>query len=295
MQTQTVSPAKRPSKPKKKGSQKKPKKKKAKKKTLAELADRHALYEQAVQDPQTDTATIAKLYKKFRKKAAKSFREDFCGTGTLSAAWVRGGKDRTAFGVDLDRPTLKWGREHNIAALPASAASRIELFEGNVLDARGPKSDVVAALNFSYCCLKDRKSLLAYFKNTHANLADDGLFFMDVLGGSETMGPDENRHALEGGFTYRWKQHFFDPRTHEMRCSISFFFSDGSKLAPAFEYDWRLWTMPELADVLEEAGFSRVRRLWEKTNKKDEGTGEFSEPKRVENQASWWTYLVAER
>jgi len=293
MQIQSVSPAKRPQKKAKPKKAEKAKPKKAKL-TQAERADRHTLYERAVQDPKTDAATIAKLYKKFRKKAPLAFREDFCGTATLSTEWVKGGKERTAFGVDLDRPTLDWGREHNLASLPESVASRIELHEGNVIDTRGPKADVIAALNFSYCCLKDRKSLLAYFKNAHANLAEDGLFFMDVLGGSETMGPDENRHKLDG-FTYRWKQHFFDPRTHEMRCTISFYFSDGSKLAPAFEYDWRLWSMPELADLLEEAGFSRVRRLWEKTDKKGEGTGDFSEPKRVENQESWWTYLVGER
>lgn len=283
MQVQTEAPAKRRKKPKKK-----------KKMMQAETADRHALYERAVQDPGTDAATLAAMFKKIRKRAAKSFREDFCGTGTLSTEWIKAGRDRTAYGVDLDEPTLEWGRAHNVAQLSASAAGRIELARGNVLDARGPKSDLVAALNFSYCCLKERKTLLAYFKNARKNLAKDGLFIMDVLGGSETMGTDENRHDL-GDFVYRWKQHSFDPLTHDMRCSISFYFSDGSKLAPAFEYDWRLWTMPELCDVLDEAGFSSVHRLWEKTDKRGDGTGEFFEPKRAENQESWWTYLVAER
>jgi len=288
MQTQTVSPAKR--------SKKRPSKKKRakKKKTEAERADRHALYERAVQDPATDAATLAKLYKSLRKKAPKSLREDFCGTATLSTEWVKGGKSRTAFGVDLDRPTLDWGIENNIGGLSTGAAARIQVIEGNVLDATGPHCDVTAALNFSYCCLKDRKTLVAYFRNVHRNMPEDGLFIMDVLGGSETMGEDENRHDL-GEFTYRWKQHFFDPLTHEMRCSISFYFDDGSKLAPAFEYDWRLWTMPELCDALEEAGFSRVHRMWEKTDKRGNATGDFFEPKRVENQESWWTYLVAER
>ena len=289
MQTQTVSPAKR-AKPR---SDKDAKKKK-KKPTKAQVVDRHALYERAVQDPETDARTLAKLYRRFRKKAAVSLREDFCGTATLATEWIKGGKERTAFGVDLDRPTLEWGIANNLGNLPADAAARITLHEGNVITTRGPKSDLTCALNFSYCCLKRRKDLLAYFKNVRKNLAKDGLFMMDVLGGSETMGTDENRHDL-GDFVYRWKQHSFDPRSHEMTCSISFYFDDGSKLAPAFEYDWRLWTMPELCDVLEEAGFGRLHRMWEKTDKRGNGTGDFSEPKRVENQESWWTYLVAER
>jgi hypothetical protein len=291
MQTQTVSSPKRS---RKKTEKRTSKKRSKKKKTMAERADRHVLYEQAVQDPKADVTTLAKLYKKIRKKPALAFREDFCGTATLSTEWIKGGKQRTAYGVDLDRPTLDWGQQHNLGPLSDADRKRIELFEGNVLTARGPRADLVAALNFSYCCLKERKQLLAYFKNTHKNMAEDGLFFLDVLGGSETMGTDENRHDLDG-FTYRWKQHHFDPRTHDMRCSIAFYFSDGSKIAPAFEYDWRLWTMPELCDLLDEAGFSRTHRLWEKTDKKGNGTGNFSEPKRVENQESWWTYLVAER
>lgn len=289
MQTQTdVSPAKRAKK-------RSPKERKQKKKpTQAEVVDRHALYERAVQDPETDARTMGKLYRSIRKKDAIAMREDFCGTATLSTEWIKGGPKRTAFGVDLDRPTLDWGIANNIESLSPADAKRIKLHEGNVITSRGPKSDLVCALNFSYCCLKSRKDLVAYFKNVRKNLAKDGLFMMDVLGGSETMGADENRHNL-GDFTYRWKQHSFDPRTHEMRCSISFYFDDGSKIAPAFEYDWRLWTMPELCDALEEAGFGRLHRMWEKTDKRGNGTGEFTEPKRVENQESWWTYLIAER
>lgn len=295
MQIQTdVSPEKRAKKRSKPSSKRASKKTGAKKKTQAEQADPHALYERAVQDPKTDAASLGKLYQRVRKRSARLMREDFCGTGSLSTAWVKGGKDRSAYGVDLDRPTLDWGLKNNVAPLSPSLTKRIKLVEGDVLLERGPKADVTCALNFSYCCLKDRKSLLAYFKNVRKNLAKDGIFVMDVLGGSETMGPDENRHNL-GEFTYRWKQHFFDPLTHDIRCTISFFFGDGSKISPAFVYDWRLWTMPELCDALEEAGFSRTRRMWERTDKKGNGTGEFDEPKRVENQESWWTYLIAER
>jgi hypothetical protein len=39
---------------------------------------------------------------------------------------------------------------------------------------------------------------------------------------------------------------------------MSFLFSDGSALANAFEYDWRLWSPSELSDALREVGFADV-------------------------------------
>ena len=62
MQIQTVSPPKRS---KGRSSKKAKAKGKAKKASMADKADRHALYERAVQDPKTDAATLAKLYKMF--------------------------------------------------------------------------------------------------------------------------------------------------------------------------------------------------------------------------------------
>jgi hypothetical protein len=120
------------------------------------------------------------------------------------------------------------------------------------------------------------------------------VFILDLWGGTEVMDEDENRHD-HGDFAYRWEQEFFDPLSHEMACHIHFEFPDGSSLSPAFSYDWRLWMAPELRDILLEAGFSAVHLLWERTDEKGDGTGAFYEPKRVENQASWWTYIVAER
>ena len=52
-------------------------------KSMAAKADRHELYELSVQAPETDAATLAKLYKKLRKRHAMSLREDFCGTALL--------------------------------------------------------------------------------------------------------------------------------------------------------------------------------------------------------------------
>ena len=262
--------------------------------TLAERADRHRLYEAAVQDPEADVDFLDGTFRRLRKRRPLVLREDFCGTAVLSAEWVASRKDRRAIGIDLDEPTLAWGLEHHIGALDPAARRRIRLIHADVCDAVGGKADIVCGLNFSYCVFKTRDALLEYFRAARSKLVRDGIFVLDVLGGTESMIEDETETELDE-FVYRWEQVSFDPFSHHMSCAIHFDFPDGSSLSPAFTYDWRLWTMPELRELLEEAGFSRVRVLWERTDRSGEGTGSFYEPKSVENQEVWWTYLVAER
>ena len=67
--------------------------------TLAAQADRHALYERAVQDPEGDVKFFARTYRKLRGHDAVSMREDFCGTAALCEAWARSSPERTAIGV----------------------------------------------------------------------------------------------------------------------------------------------------------------------------------------------------
>ncbi len=46
-------------------------------------------------------------------------------------------------------------------------------------------------------------------------------------------------------------------RDAETLCHIDFKFEDGSVQKRAFSYDWRLWILPEIREVLAEAGFRR--------------------------------------
>ncbi len=261
---------------------------------MAAQADRHELYELSVQAPEADAEALARLFKRVRGREAISMREDFCGTAVLSLAWVKSHKKRTAVGIDLDQPTMDWGRKHRIGPAGEGVASRIDLKKADVMDGVGPKVDLAVALNFSYFGLHKRKQLLRYLRAARRRLVDDGVLILDVFGGWDAMSEDRTRRRVKN-FTYKWEQRSFNPLTHHFVCAIGFEFPDGSKLEDAFFYDWRQWTCPELRDALREAGFSKVHLMWERTDSDGEGTGMFHEPKQVDNQQSWWTYIVAER
>lgn len=262
--------------------------------THAQLADRHELYEESVQEPESEVEFISRTFKRLRKRQALKLREDFSGTSVLSLEWAKSQADRKAWGVDLCKDTLAWGQKNRIDPAGEDIAKRVTLLEGNVLDGLGPKVDVTTAYNFSYWILEDRATMLRYFKVVRSRLVKDGVFFLDLLGGTDLYGEDENR-VDHGYFTYVWKQVSFNPLTHHMKCEIGFEFPDGSSIPRAFTYEWRLWSPPEIRDLLLEAGFSRVRLMWEREDSNQEGTGSFYEPKHTDNSPLWWTYVVAER
>lgn len=269
---------------------------------MADAADRHVLYQKSVQAPETEIDFFLKTYKKLRKKKPLILREDFCGTALLSVTWCQTHKQRQALGVDLCQETLDWARMHNLKPAGTEVASRVSLINANVLEVNKPKSDITCATNFSYSVFNTRDALRNYFKRVRKGLKKDGLFIADMFGGTETFDTLEEEREIDGGaFTYIWEQEYFNPITHHIICHIHFAFPDGSRLERAFTYEWRLWTIPELSELLQEAGFNKVRIFWEeyqddgdKNNEYLEGTGNFIEVSEVENQESWVSYIVAE-
>ena len=84
--------------------------------------------------------------------------------------------------------------------------------------------------------------------------------------------------------------------TNEVINHIHFEFPDGTKIRKAFTYDWRIWTLPEIQEVLLEAGFKHVSVYWEGTDKKTgEGDGVWKISTRGEACQGWIAYLVAEK
>lgn len=263
------------------------------KRLTARTADKHALYTLAVQAPDTDARFLSRHFRRLTGRPLRLLREDFCGTAALSCAFVRLHRGNRALGVDLDRATLDWGRRHHLAALRPDQRARVHLVQADVLDVRRPRADMVAAMNFSYSVFKTRSALRAYFANARRSLAEDGVILVDVWGGSQTQVVQEEEREIDG-FTYVWDQHDFDPLTYHTICKIHFRFPDGSVLRNAFVYDWRLWTIPELREVMEEVGFRDVHVLWESTDlATGEGNGVFRKVRRGHPDDAWIAYVVA--
>jgi len=276
-----------------------PKKSKSKPRYL----DKHYLYSAAVQSVGADIKFFKRVYKKKNQRPLKKLREDFCGTAALACDWVRRDESHQAWGVDLDRATLDWGLEHYAAKL-GDRSERLHLICDDVRQTATPKADLVAAQNFSYSVFKTRQELRGYFESVRQSIADDGVFVLDTWGGTEVMQEDSEKRkivaekALDGtkipSFTYIWEQASFNPVDHRIVCHIGFKLRDGTRMRRAFTYDWRLWMLPELRELLSEAGFVASEVFiegWD--DEADDTDGIFRKRKRFENQEGWVAYLVA--
>ncbi len=260
---------------------------------LAERADRHVLYEKSVQCVEAEIDFVDETFTELRDRNAKFLREDFCGTANTSCEWVRRRRTNHAIGVDLDADVLAWGREHNVAKL-GSAASRLTLINEDVLEVHTDPVDVVLAMNFSYWIFKHRPLMRFYFRRVRDALVDDGVLFLDAFGGSEAYIEVEEETKYDG-FTYIWDQAEFNPVTAETLCHIHFKFPDGSRMRNAFSYSWRLWTLPELRELLDEAGFTRSTVYWQGEDEDGEDDGDFKPTEKGEADLAWIAYIVAEK
>ncbi len=290
----TSSQRKRSSKDRKKSKKdKKAKRAPAKKRpTLADEADKYDLYQQSVQCPEAEVKLLRKLYKKTRGKKARVLREDFGGTYAVSCEWVKGDKDREAWAIDLDPEPIAWGTANNLTELKDHQKQRVHVVEGNVLDTATPKADIVAAMNFSYFIFKTRDELRDYFKATLDNLADDGILACDMFGGHEVYEDDREEETPHNGFTYIWDQHKFNPVTHDYLFHIHFAFPDGSQLKKAFSYPWRMWSIPEVRELMLEAGYSRTDVYWEQSDEDGDGNGKYKKQEDGDADPAWLAYIV---
>lgn len=261
--------------------------------SLAAAADKHALYEKAVQCAAAEIDFIDKTFRAQRGRSAISLREDFCGTANAASEWIRRRRANTAYGVDHDPAVLDWGRRHHVAKLKKQQAARIHLINADVFKAVTPPVDIVIAMNFSYWVLKERKILRRYFKSVRDHLRDDGIFFLDAFGGYEAS-REMREQTRYNSFTYIWDQARYNPISGDALMHIHFKFKDGSVLRNAFTYHWRLWTLPELIELLSEAGFHPTV-YWEGENADGTGNGVFTPATHGTADAGWVAYIVAEK
>ncbi|HYP90108.1 MAG TPA: class I SAM-dependent methyltransferase [Polyangiaceae bacterium] len=258
----------------------------------AKTADKHVLYQLSVQAPDTEVDFLNGWFTKIRGRKPLSLREDFCGTAILCAAWVKSSSERSATGIDIDRSVLAWGKEHNLAPLTEDQQSRVTLLRQDVRAKVKPKHDIICAFNFSYWIFKTREAMVEYFVTVRSGLAKGGLFLLDAYGGWESHEPMQEHRKIKDGFTYVWDQNTFDAITHDVTNYIHFEFKDGSRLPKAFRYDWRFWSLPELQELLREAGFSKVHVYWDTSNDPEQDA--YRQRTHAPNQPGWLAYMVAE-
>ena len=255
------------------------------------LPDRHFLYENSVQNADTELDLAEQVLARHGHPALR-LREDFSGTSLLSATWVQRGPCRTAVAIDLDPAPHRWARQNRIPEL-GEAAARIALVETDVRRAPAMDFDLVLALNFSWQVLQTRGEVLDWLGNVRRSLAPGGLLMMDLFGGWLSQQQRVEKRRIGGGITYLWEHVSFNPIDSRIRCAIHYQFKDGRKLRNAFTYDWRLWTPREVTELLAEAGFCDVEVLWDVAPAGAEPR--YLPRQKAENIPGWLAHVVARR
>ncbi|KAL8255669.1 hypothetical protein R6Q59_030736 [Mikania micrantha] len=261
------------------------------------LPSKFSLYQQSVQSPKGDISYLQKFFLTYvGGRAPLHLQEDFCGTAMLSTEWLRSDSRRTAIGLDLDVEALDWCIENNVNKIGTDLSSRIFLYHGNVLQPQEaklvksnlqntmhnitleenettsepvtnseapPSRDIVCAFNYSCCCLHARHELVSYFINALQALSKKGgIFVMDLYGGT----------------------------------------SSECELRMQRNFQILRWSLPEIKDCLEEAGFRSVH-FWirqmpdSESIKSIQGFGDgkdikYEEVTSFQQQDSWNAYIV---
>ena len=260
--------------------------------------DRYAHYIEAVQSVEHDVELYRDLFKQARRKEPRFLREDFCGTHALSCEWVKLHRDNRAIALDLDPEPLEYGRTHAETTLNTSQHSRLQVFQKNVLS-QTEATDLIVAGNFSYFIFKQRAQLLAYFKKARESLKPGlGMLILDVAGGSSMIEHGVERRTIRskelGKYTYIWECVSFDPVTHDAKFAIHFELPQGKtgkrRVRNAFTYDWRLWSIPELKEILMEAGFKSTAVFWDTAKSNSDEKYEIVE--KGANHEAWIAYVT---
>lgn len=269
----------------------------AKKYTLSRKhADKHLLYQLAVQDPAFEVDFAVEQYTKRRGRRPRLLREDFCGTAAVACRWVTRHPAFRAMGLDLDKPTLTWARAHNVQDLGA-ARDRIELRCRDVRAVTAPKADVIQAFNFSSYLFYPLPELVRYFRCVRRSLAPGGIFMVDGYGGWESQQVMRERRTIEspnGTFGLIWDQAAFNPIDNRALCHIHFEFKNGKTWKRAFTYDWRLYSPAEMRDALEAAGFHNIKVYWDFEDDEDRSDFRPVTHRKVENCPGWIFYAIAD-
>ena len=256
--------------------------------------DKYKYYRESVQSAENDVEFFNTLYKTNFGQEAITLREDFCGTFAICCEWAKLSDNKKAVGVDLDQEPIDYGFEHNFSALTEAQKANVNILQKNVLSPDLPPADIVAAQNFSYFLFKERQQLKDYFTNAYKGLNADGLFLIDCFGGPAAQVENEEETQHEG-FSYFWDQESFNPINNHATFHIHFQIDGQKKIENVFTYNWRMWSLAELQDIMKEVGFKDVHVLWEANDEDGDGNGEFYRSENGEDCEAWVAYVVGKK
>ncbi|MFK7962088.1 MAG: class I SAM-dependent methyltransferase [Phycisphaerales bacterium] len=223
--------------------------------------DRHDFYEICVQSAEDSVPLLEAVH----GERPRRLGEDFAGTAAVARAWVQRVDDGSAIAVDRDAEALRRGEALASAAGISGDVQFVTADVRELPDDVAGSVDVVYVGNFSICELHLRTELVTYLRAARARLRPGGVFVCDLYGGvgCHEIGTAERTEPGPKGTSilYTWEQREADPLTGRVVNALHFehFAADGETLAEfsnAFTYDWRLWSVPELRDALQDAGFS---------------------------------------
>lgn len=261
---------------------------------LKKPRNKYDLYETAVQAPDQDIQFLTKTFFKLKKKKPLVLREDFCGTFALAREWVLGHPKHRAYAYDLDPEPLAFGAWKASVECSEEQRSRLVVKKQNVLLKRKPLADVIVAMNFSYFIFKERATLKAYFASCLRDLKPGGILCLDAIGGTTCLIPNTFVRRLPG-YKYIWDLESYDPIKNNARFAIHFQEKGRAVRKRAFTYDWRLWSIPEIRDLMEDVGFRRSSVYWEGADKNGVGNGIFTQRETGEACETWIAYIVGEK
>lgn len=214
---------------------------------------KHELYETTVQSGRKLVEFFRKEYKLIFLKLPHTFREDFCGTGKLCSEWCKLNFENRAVGLDIDQPTLDYGIKFN------KNFDSMELLNHNVLEPYNQETfDIICSLNYSHYILHKRKDLVKYFNNVYSGLNKNGIYILDFFGGSHI-------YETKAFTSFKRKDYYqmFGEQVNILnnvtKCSLRFKIGNKKKFEPLFHYDFRVYTILELREALEEVGFNKFK------------------------------------
>lgn len=259
--------------------------------------NKYLYYENSVQTPEEHVKIYGNMFREIRRKEPLSLREDFCGTFLISCEWVKSHPKRTALGMDLDPEPVDYGRKNGFKKLNSTQRKRLQIHMQDVCIPTSKKFDIIGAANFSFNIFKTRDQLGKYFKAAIRSLNRDGIFNLELAGGPGFImkAKEQKTYTVDevgGKYTYYWDQQTFDPINNQGHYAIHFKTPSGVLHRNCFTYDWRVWSITELRELMLDCGFRDVKVYWESCDEKGDGTGEYVMTQVGDNAYSWIAFVV---